>query len=151
MSAGQASASSAKANSWLTPDLHAWLTAKTRYPVLATIGADGMPSLSVMWAIVEPDGTVLMNTAKGRRKYSDVVRDPRVSLCFEDRYEYITLEGSVGLRDDPEYRDIERLRDHYADDADFRSLGDARVSLILSVRRVLTHFERLANAPAAND
>jgi PPOX class probable F420-dependent enzyme len=135
----------------MTPDLHAWLTAKTRYPVLATIGTDGMPSLSVMWAIVEPDGTVLLNTAKGRRKYFDVVRDPRVSLCFEDQYEYITLEGTVSLRDDPDFRDIERLRDHYVDDSDFRSQGDARVSLILTVRRVLTHFERLRAVPGTDD
>jgi PPOX class probable F420-dependent enzyme len=151
VSAREPGLSSAKPTSWLTPDLHAWLTARTRYPVLATIAADGMPSLSVMWAIVEPDGTVLLNTAKGRRKHFDVVRDPRVSLCFEDRYEYITLEGTVALRDDPDYRDIERLRDHYADDSDFRSQGVARVSLILSVRRVLTHFERLRGVPDADD
>ena len=84
-------------------------------------------------------------------RHAHVVRDPRVSLCFEDRYEYITLEGSVALRDDPDYRDIERLRDHYADDSDFRSLGDARVSLILSVRRVLTHIERLRGVPGAGE
>lgn len=127
----------------LTTALMDWLTAKVRCPVLATIGPDGMPSLSVMWAIIEPDGTVLMNTVRGRHKYDDVVRDPRVSLCFEDRYEYVTLEGTVTLRDDPDFRDIERLRDHYADDSDFRSQRAARVTLILSVRRVLTHFERV--------
>jgi PPOX class probable F420-dependent enzyme len=128
--------------SQLTPDLVEWLTAKVRYPVLATIGPDGMPSLSVMWAIIEPDGTVLMNTARGRQKYHDVLRDPRVSLCFEDRYQYVTLEGTVAMRDDPDFADIERLRDHYADDSDFRTQGALRVTLLLSVRRVLTHFER---------
>jgi PPOX class probable F420-dependent enzyme len=119
------------------------LTAKIRYPVLATIGSDGMPSLSVMWALIEPDGTVLMNTARGRQKDLDMLRDPRVSLCFEDRCEYVTLEGTVAMRDDPDFADIERLRDHYGDDSDFRSQGAARVSLIMNVRRVLTHFERL--------
>jgi PPOX class probable F420-dependent enzyme len=147
VTAGEAPVSRANARPWLTPDLYAWLTAKTRYPVLATIGADGRPSLSVMWAIVEPDGAVVMNTAKGRRKYLDVLRDPRVSLCFEDRYEYVTLEGTVAMRDDPEFMDIERLRDHYADDSDFRSQGAARVTLLMSVRRVLTHFERLRGVP----
>jgi PPOX class probable F420-dependent enzyme len=133
----------------LTPELLEWLTAKLRYPVLATIGPDGMPSLSVMWAIIEPDGTVLMNTARGRKKYLDVVRDPRVSLCFEDGYEYVTLEGTVTLREDPDFMDIERLRDHYADDSEFRTQGAERVSLLLSVRRVLTHFERLQGLPAS--
>ena len=80
------------------------LTAKIRYPVLATIGSDGMPSLSVMWALIEPDGTVLMNTARGRQKDLDMLRDPRVSLCFEDRCEYVTLEGTVAMRDDPTSR-----------------------------------------------
>jgi PPOX class probable F420-dependent enzyme len=131
----------------LTPELVEWLTAKVRYPVLATIGPDGMPSLSVMWAIIEPDGSVLMNTARGRQKYFNVLRDPRVSLCFEDRYEYVTLEGAVTMCEDPDFRDIERLRDHYADDSDFRSQGAERVSLLLSVRRVLTHFERLRGVP----
>jgi PPOX class probable F420-dependent enzyme len=141
-------ARAAHAPTWLTPDLYAWLTAKRRYPVLATIGGDGMPSLSVMWAIVEPDGGVLMNTAKGRRKYLDMVRDPRISLCFEDGYDYVTLEGTVALRDDPDYADIERLRDHFRDDTDFRSIGASRVSLDMTIRRVLTHFERLRGEPA---
>ncbi len=131
----------------LTPQLYAWLTNKVRYPVFASIGEDGMPSLSVMWVIVEPDGSVLMNTAKGRRKYFDVLRDPRVSLCFEDGYEYLTLEGTVTLRDDPDFHDIECLRDRYGDDSDFRTQGAERVSLLMTVRRVLTHFERLRGAP----
>jgi PPOX class probable F420-dependent enzyme len=125
----------------LTPELVGWLTAKIRYPVLATIGIDGMPGLSVMWALIEPDGTVLMNTARGRRKHLDMLRDPRVSLCFEDAYEYVTLEGTIAMRDDPYFVDIERLRDHYSDDSDFRSQGAERVSLLMTVRRVLTHFE----------
>jgi PPOX class probable F420-dependent enzyme len=133
--------SDTRAKPRLTPELVGWLTAKIRYPVLGTIGTDGMPGLSVMWAIVEPDGTVLMNTARGRRKYLDMQRDPRVSLCFEDGYEYVTLEGTITMRDDPDFIDIERLRDHYADDSDFRSQAVERVSLLMTVRRVLTHFE----------
>lgn len=132
----------------LAPVLIEWLTAKIRDPVLATIGTDGMPSLSVMWAIIEPDGSVLMNTAKGRRKYLDVLRDPRVSVCFEDGYEYVTLEGTVTLRDDPDFHDIERLRDRYGDDSDFRTQGATRVSLLMTVRRVLTHLDRLRGAPS---
>jgi PPOX class probable F420-dependent enzyme len=142
---------SRQSGSRLTPELAEWLTAKLRYPILATISRDGMPRLSVMWAIIEADGTVLMNTVRGRQKYFDVLRDPRVSICFEDRYEYVTLEGTVTMRDDPDFTDIERLRDHYADDSDFRSQGAERVSLLLSVRRVLTHFERLRGVPDPNE
>jgi PPOX class probable F420-dependent enzyme len=127
----------------LAPDVRAWLTAKNRFPVLATIRRDGMPNLSVIWALVEPDGTVWMNTRRDRQKALDLARDPRASLCFEDGYRYVTLEGTVAIRDDPELRDIERIRDAYGDDYDFSSQRGQRVTLIMTVERVLTHLRRL--------
>ena len=127
----------------LTPELRAWLTAKTRYPVLATIDPDGMPSLSVTWALLQPDGTVLMNTRRDRRKARNLLRDPRASLCYEDGYQYLTLEGRVTFRDDPDLRDIVRIRDAYADDYDFSAQRGERVSIVMRVDRVLKHLRRL--------
>lgn len=127
----------------LTPQLVDWLTRQVRFPVLATIAPDGRPSQSVMWAILEPDGTVLMNTQRDREKARNLSRDPRASLCYEDGYHYITLEGTVAFRDDPDLTDIVRLRDTYGDDYDFSSQRGERVSLVLTVTRVLTHLRRL--------
>jgi hypothetical protein len=80
------------------------------------------------------DDRVLMNTRLDRAKARDVDRDPRVSLCYEDGYQYVTLEGRVTTRPDPDLVDIETLRIHYADD---RLLAAARrrVSLLLSIDR----------------
>ena len=96
-----------------------------------------------MWALVQPDGTILMNTRYDRQKGREVARDARVSLCYEDGYEYLTFEGRVTLRDDPECADIHALRDAYRDSGDFSSQKGQRVSLIMTVERVLRHLKRL--------
>jgi PPOX class probable F420-dependent enzyme len=111
--------------------------------VLATIREDGLPRLSVVWAKLLDDDTVLMNTRFDRAKARDVARDPRISLCFEDGYQYLTLEGRVTLRPDPDLADIDELRRFYADDKDFSPQRGERVSILLSVERVLVHLERL--------
>ena len=128
----------------LTPELRAWIAAvPPRYPVLATIRDDGLPRLSVVWAILEPDDAVLMNTRYDRAKARDLARDPRASLCFEDGYQYVTLEGRVATRPDPDLIDIGRLRAHYGDDKDFSPQRGERVTLLLTIERVLVHLARL--------
>lgn len=125
----------------LDPDLRAWLTRELRYPVMATLRADGSPSLSVMWAVIRDDGTVFMNTRRDREKWRNLSRDPRVSLCFEDRLQYLTLEGRVTFRDDPECADIHAIRDHYGSHEDFSDQRGERVSLLMTVERVLRHLD----------
>lgn len=128
----------------LTPELRTWLRAMpARYAVLGTIREDGVPRLSVVWAKLLDDDTVLMNTRFDRAKARDVARDPRVSLCFEEGYQYLTLEGRVTLRPDPDLADIDELRRQYADDKDFSPQRGQRVSIVLSIERVLVHLERL--------
>ncbi len=127
----------------LTPELRAWIEAKRRFPVMATIDPDGMASLSVIWFRFLPDSRILMNTRRGRAKERNIRRDPRLSLCFEDGYDYVTLEGNGELRDDPELADINGLRDAYDDDYDFSSQRGERVSIVMTVTRVLTHLRRL--------
>jgi PPOX class probable F420-dependent enzyme len=128
----------------LTPELRAWLRVDPpRYGVLATIRGDGQPRLSVVWAKLLDDDTMLMNTRFDRAKARDVARDPRVSLCFEDGYQYVTLEGRAALRPDPDLADINDLRRHYADDKDFSPQRGERVSVVLAIDRVLVHLERL--------
>lgn len=128
----------------LNPELRAWLTGQPRrYPVLATIRPDGAPRCSVIWAMLLEDDRVLMNTRFDRAKALDVARDPRVSLCFEDAYQYVTLEGRVVMRPDPDLVDIEAIKAHYGDDYDFTSQRGERVSLLLTIDRVLVHLQRL--------
>ncbi len=79
--------------------------------VLATVDPDGTPQTSVIF--VKRDGDhVLFSTIKGRRKMTNMSRDPRVNLLIHglpvDRPNYAgngpnyaTIAGSVQLTDDP--------------------------------------------------
>jgi len=86
-----------------------------RFAVLATLNTDGTPQLTTMWYLLENDGTILMNTRAGRLKERNMRRDPRISLCFEDGYNYLTIKGRVEMIDDPQIsqRDIYRLSARY--------------------------------------
>ena len=98
----------------LSEKAHAYLQEK-RFAVLATLNEDGTPQLTTMWYLLEEDGTILMNTKVGRAKERNMRRDPRISVCVEDGYIYVTLSGKVEMIDDPEIaqRDIFRLSSRY--------------------------------------
>ena len=97
----------------LSEQARAFLSEK-RFGVLATINKDGTPQLTTMWYLLEGD-TIMMNTKVGRLKERNMRRDPRISVCFEDEYYYITISGTVEMLDDPEIaqRDIARLAIRY--------------------------------------
>jgi PPOX class probable F420-dependent enzyme len=67
-----------------------------RFAVLATINPDGMPQQSTMWYYVDGD-TIVMNTRRGRVKERNLARDPRLSICVEDGYDYVTVSGTATL------------------------------------------------------
>jgi PPOX class probable F420-dependent enzyme len=126
----------------ITPEIRDWLMDEPRYPVMATIGADGMPSQSVIWFDLDPeqDDVVLMNTLAGRVKDQHLRRDNRVSLCFEDGYDYVTLEGYAELFDDREValEQIKALARRYDSDPEEFN-GQERVKIVMHVERVIRH------------
>src|SRR5438874_13786802 len=71
-----------------------------RFAVLATINSDGTPQLTTMWYLLEED-TIVMNTKAGRIKERNMRRDPRIAICVEDGYKYVTISGIVEMIDDP--------------------------------------------------
>jgi PPOX class probable F420-dependent enzyme len=98
---------------------HPFLSQAVRYildgphlSVLATIDPDGKPQASVIF--VKPDGDhILFSTIKGRRKTTNMSRDPRVNLFIHglpvdrpnyagDGPNYATISGAVELIDDPD-------------------------------------------------
>src|ERR1700730_676842 len=72
-----------------------------RFAVLGTLNADGSPQLTTMWYLLEGD-TIVMNTMIGRIKDRNLRRDPRISLCVPDGYNYVTIAGTAELIDDSE-------------------------------------------------
>ena len=73
-----------------------------RFAVLATVNA-GSPQQTVMWYEVRGD-TIVMNTKRGRKKDRNLIRDPRASVCIEDGFRYVTLEGTIEIIDDQQQR-----------------------------------------------
>lgn len=85
-----------------------------RFAVLATIQEDGTPQLTTMWYMLEGD-TILMNTKAGRYKERNIRRDRRVAICWEDGYDYLSMNGTAEIIDDPQItqRDIYLLATRY--------------------------------------
>ena len=72
--------------------------------ILATADGDGKPQTSVIF--VKRDGDdILFSTIKGRRKTTNMARDPRVNLLVHSLPvggpNYATISGTVELTDDP--------------------------------------------------
>src|SRR6266436_2917492 len=119
-----------------------------RFAVLATINKDGTPQLTTMWYLLEGD-TIVMNTKAGRTKERNMRRDPRISVCFEDGYSYLTVSGTVEMIDDPQVaqRDIYRLAVHYNGEEEAKRQmeeqfsKETRVTLHLKLEHVIEHFE----------
>jgi len=64
---------------------------------LATLMEDGSPQVTPTW--LDTDGEhILVNTALGRLKYENVLRDPRVAISVADQanpYNMATVRGRV--------------------------------------------------------
>jgi PPOX class probable F420-dependent enzyme len=97
----------------LSENARAFLNEK-RFAVLATLNQDGTAQQTTMWYLLDGD-TIVMNTKAGRLKERNLRREPRISICVEDGYSYVTISGTVELIDDPEIaqRDIHRLATRY--------------------------------------
>lgn len=117
-----------------------------RFGVLATTRRDGMPQQSVVWYDLDGDA-ILMNTAVGRAKNSNLRRDARASLCVADEYRYVTLEGTVELDDDQTtaQADIRRLAIRYRGEEKGNQQANnvyakqQRVTVLLKVENVIVY------------
>jgi PPOX class probable F420-dependent enzyme len=119
-----------------------------RFAVLATINQDGTPQLTTMWYLLEDDGTITMNTKVGRAKERNMRRDPRLSICIEDGYKFVTISGTVEMIDDQKIaqHDIYRLSARYHGEAKARRQmeeqfsKETRVTLRLQPERIIEYF-----------
>ena len=120
-----------------------------RFAVLATINQDGTPQLTTMWYLLDGNGTITMNTKAGRAKERNMRGDPRISICIEDNYNYLTIKGTVEMIDDPEIaqHDIYRLSARYHGEEKARRQvqekfsKEKRVTLRLKPEHIIEYFE----------
>ena len=99
---------------------------------IATIMKDGSPQLSPVWADYE-DEHILINTAEGRLKHKNVLRDPRVAISVVDQNNPLnmtTIQGKViEIIPDYEYHHANRLTKKYMgkDNYPFRQPEEKRI------------------------
>ncbi len=116
-----------------------------RFAVLATINDDGTPQLTVMWFALRDD-TIVMNTTLSRVKGKNLQRDPRISICVEDGYRYVSISGVARLNDDQTIaqRDIRSLAIRYnGEETGARQAEEFarehRVSIYLPISQVIAN------------
>jgi PPOX class probable F420-dependent enzyme len=117
---------------------------------IATIMADGSPQLSPVWANYD-DGYILVNTAEGRVKHKNVLRDPRVAVSVvskDNPLDMTTIRGKVeDLIPDYDYKHADKLtqqylgRNHYP----FKQKDERRVILKIKPEHVFVMPELKMN------
>ena len=103
---------------------------------LATIMPDGSPQVTPVWASYE-GGFVMANTAEGRTKHHNIVRDKRVALSVTsicDPLQMVSVRGTVDeIIPDLDYVHADALTRQYTegrrDRYPFRRPGERRITL----------------------
>ena len=84
---------------------------------VATVMADGTPQVTPVW--IDTDGEhVLFNTAKGRVKHRNLVRNPKVAISVVDKndpYRLVVLRGTAEFIDEGADEHIDKLAKKYLD------------------------------------
>ena len=108
---------------------------------IATIMKDGSPQLSPVWADFE-DEHVLVNTAEGRIKHKNVLRDPRVAVSVINQnnpLDMTTIRGKVvDIIPDYEYEHANKLTKKYMgkEKYPFKQPGEKRIIFKILPERV---------------
>jgi PPOX class probable F420-dependent enzyme len=111
------------------------------FAAVATLQPDGQPQTSVVW--VRRDGDdVLFSTIKGRRKYANMIRDPRLSVLVVDAadpYSYTEIRGMAEITDDPAAELIEELSQKYTGEPFGDRPGEQRVIVRVRPEHVVSY------------
>jgi len=104
---------------------------------IATIMPDGSPQLSPVWANYE-NGYILVNTAEGRIKHKNILRDPRVAVSVvsaNNPLDMTTIRGVVEeLIPDYEYKHADRLTQQYMNRSHYPFKQNTEKRTILKIK-----------------
>lgn len=97
------------------PDAARPLLDRPNFAHVVTLMPDGMPQTTPVW--IARDGDVaVFNTAKGRVKHENLVRDNRIALSVtdaEDPYVYLQIRGRAEFVDDGAIDHINAMSQKY--------------------------------------
>jgi PPOX class probable F420-dependent enzyme len=104
---------------------------------IATIMKDGSPQLSPVWANYE-DEFILVNTAEGRIKHKNILRDPRVAVSVvsnDNPLDMTTIRGIVvEIISDSEYCHADKLTEQYMGRKHYPFKRDNEKRIILKIK-----------------
>lgn len=125
--------------------MSAFLNGK-RNAVMATIKQDGSPQLTPVW--YRWDGEQFwVSITKDRAKYTNIMRDPRISLCIDDVETFTTViaTGKARLTEDNLWADTQKIVERYrgaeqgaAYVKNMQEKKEARVLVVLKPEKIIS-------------
>ncbi len=111
------------------------LLSEPNYAVVSTLNEDGSVLSTIVWISAE-NGTVAVNSAKGRRWPTNLERDPRITaLVYEagNPYNYVEIRGRANATTDGADEHIDALAKKYInqDKYPFRQPGEQRIKFVI--------------------
>ncbi|MBV9801605.1 MAG: PPOX class F420-dependent oxidoreductase [Solirubrobacterales bacterium] len=116
------------------------LLSEPNYAVVSTLNQDGSVLSTIVW-ISEDDGTVAVNSAKGRRWPTNLERDPRITaLVYEagNPYNYVEIRGRATGTTEGADEHINALAKKYInqDEYPFRQPGEQRIKFVIEPENI---------------
>lgn len=112
------------------------------FAFLSSLMKDGSPHVTPTWVDIEDDN-ILINTALGRIKQTNISRDPRIALSIIDQdnqYEMVTIRGKVTeqITGDVAEKHIDKLARKYINQDKYprRSKNEQRVILKIKPEKI---------------
>ena len=108
---------------------------------LATTMADGSPQVTPVWGNFA-DSYILINTAEGRIKHKNILRDPRVAISVVDvknPLDMTSIRGEVvEILPDYEYKHADFLTKQYVgkEKYPFKQLDEKRITLKIEPKKI---------------
>ncbi|QIB76383.1 PPOX class F420-dependent oxidoreductase [Halogeometricum borinquense] len=100
----------------MIPESHRDIFEKESFAQVATNMPDGTPQVTPVWVDHENGEYVLLNSARGRRKVTNIERDPKVGVSVtdpDDPYRYVSVRGEAELIDDGADAHVDKLARQY--------------------------------------
>ena len=116
----------------MIPESHLSLLRSKALAHLATLGPDGELQSTPVW--FDWDGErLILNTNKWRKKYRNIVRQPRVAVSIanpDNLISYLEIRGTAEVEDDSDQAVINSLsRKYLGKDYPFLQPGEERVTV----------------------
>ena len=104
---------------------------------IATINSDGSPQLTPVWGTFD-NGHVLINTAEGRLKHKNVLRDPRVTISVVDHENPLKMPSIKGevieIIPDYDYSHANKLTKQYMGISEYPFKRDGEKRIIFKIK-----------------